>query len=106
MKPLSLPRGFSESNIPSLEQYIYFSTLLGMFCRIKFRTSFDIQIFDFVIIANFFLISFIVDISLIPLSLIGLSSYLFLSGAIGIANGTDSVGQFLKQFLGIGISAL
>jgi hypothetical protein len=31
---------------------------------------------------------------------------MFLSGAIGIASGTDSTGQFLKQFLGIGINAL
>jgi hypothetical protein len=105
MKLSLLPRSFF-SNIFSLEQYIYISTLLGMFCRIKFQTGFDIQIFDFVIISNLFLISFVVDISHVPRWIIGLSFYLFLSGAIGIANGTDSVGQFLKQFLGISISAL
>ena len=93
-------------NIFSLEQYIYASTLLGMFCRIKFQTTFDIQIFDFIIISNLFLIPFVIDISRIPHWLVGLCCYLFLSGAIGIANGTDSVGQFLKQFLGISVSAL
>jgi hypothetical protein len=102
---LSLPRAFSGS-IPSIEQYVYISTLLGIFCRIKFVAGFDIQLFDFIIISNFLLMPFVVDISRVPKWLMGLSVYMFLSGAIGIASGTDSVGQFLKQFIGVGISAL
>ena len=105
MKSSLLPRP-PFGNIFSLEQYIYVSTLLGMFCRIKLQTTFDIQIFDFVIISNLFLIPFVIDISRIPRWLIGLCCYLFFSGAIGIANGTDSVGQVLKQFVGISVSAL
>jgi hypothetical protein len=100
-----LPRG-SFDNVLSLEKYIYISTLLGIFCGLKFEASFDIQSFDFVIISNLFLMPFIVDIWRIPRWLVGLSVYLFFSGTIGIWYGTDSVGQFLKQFLGIGISAL
>jgi hypothetical protein len=98
---------FPARPILTIRNYVYISTILGVFSGAAvYRAGFDILFFYFIVISNLLLLSFELDLSYIPLWVVGICSYLFASGAIGIWNGTDSVTQFLKQFIGITISIL
>ena len=88
-------------------KYIYFSTILGVFSGAAvYRAGVDILLFYFIVLSNLVLMSLELDLSNIPMWVVGICSYLFASGTIGTLNGTDSVTQFLKEFVGITISIL
>lgn len=98
---------FTPRPILTTRKYVYISTILGIFSGAAvYRAGIDILFFYFIVISNLLLLSLELDLSYIPLWVVGICSYLFASGAIGIWNGTDSVAQFLKQFVGITISIL
>jgi hypothetical protein len=91
----------------SLRKYLYYSTLVGVFsggALLRIGIGFDLQLFYLLMIGNLLLMLLLAQFS-IPKRLVLLALYLLASGFIGIRNGTDSVGLFVKQFLGIVISA-
>ena len=103
----STQSGVLTRNGRSLKQYIYVSTLLGVFTGAFFiKFSFDVQFFYLLMIVNFILMSFFVRAIVIPKWLVVLLTYLLTSGVIGILTGTDTLAQFLKQFIGITLSAI
>jgi hypothetical protein len=93
--------------MPTVRQYIYFSTIFGVFSGAAvWHAGFDVLLFDFIIISNLLLLCLVSNLSYLPLWMVAVFGYLFISGSIGILNGTDSATQFLKQFLGITANVL
>ncbi len=90
-----------------MRKYIYYSTLLGVFSgALIYRAAFDIRLFYLIILSNMGLLLLVNrGWRRVPRWICYLSVYLALSGGIGIARGTDTVGQFTKEFLGIGANA-
>ena len=91
-----------------MRKYIYYSTIFGVFSgALIYRTAFfDIRLFYVIIPSNLFMIALISSSWWIPRWIAYLVLYLLLSGVVGIVRGTDTVGQFLKEFLGITTNAV
>jgi hypothetical protein len=98
---------FSQTKTLPLKQYVYLSTVFGVFTGAFFiKIGFDVQFFYILIISNLFLMTFLVRSVVLPSWIALLMAYLTASGVIGIVRGTDTVGQFLKQFVGISLSSI
>jgi hypothetical protein len=97
----------ATTNYASLRNYIFWSTLIGLFSvLLVIRIPFQLRFFDGVMVMNLVLMSLFVDLARIPKWVLLLILYLAVSGGIGIGYGTDTVAQVAKQFLGISVSLL
>jgi hypothetical protein len=91
----------------SLRNYLYYSTLIGVFSAIlTFNIGVGIRLFDLIMVVNLFLMFLLLNFTRIPAWIPCFLLYLAVSGGIGIANGTDSISQVAKEFLGISVSLL
>ena len=96
-----------KTNSGSLRNYIFWSTLIGLFSGLLvIRIPFQLRFFDGVMVMNLVLMSLFVDLARIPKWVLLLILYLAVSGGIGIGYGTDTVTQVTKEFLGISVSLL
>ena len=96
----------SRINATSLRNLLVWSTLLGLFSEAAYyKAEIDIKAFYFVM-----LVSSIVLLSLgrfvVNKPLMLFYAYLFFSGVISIAAGTNGVRAFAEQFIGITLTSL
>lgn len=86
-------------------QYILYSTVLGVFSSaLVFHVGVGFQVFYLVMLFNLFLMLLLKRLWA-PLPLLFFFAFIGLSGSIGVLRGTDTYGRFLKELLGIGVSA-
>lgn len=93
----------------SLRNYIFWSTLLGMFsAAVAVRRSFTVRAFDGIMLINFCLMIPLANLRRIriPVWIPCFILYLAASGFVGIVRGTDTGAQVTKEFLGISTSVL
>ncbi len=98
---------FAGYGYASLRNYIYWSTMIGVFCGfLRVQVPISIRLFDGIMLTNLVLMFLLVNFARIPAWIVCLIGCLALSGGIGIANGTDTMTQVSKEFLGISISVV
>ena len=91
----------------SLRNYIYWSTLIGVFSAILvIRVPIAIRLFDGIMLTNLALMFLLINFARIQTWILCLILYVAASGGIGIANGTDTLAQVAKEFMGISVSLL
>jgi hypothetical protein len=91
----------------SLRNFIYYSTLLGVFSAVfVVRIPFAFRLFDAIMLLNLPLMFLLVDFALLPVWILCFILYLALSGTVGILFGTDTLPLVAKEFLGISVSLL
>lgn len=91
----------------SLRNYIFWSTLTGIFSEGFFiQIPFHILLFYGIMLVNIFLILLLVDFMRIYVWMLCLVLYLAMSGCVGIVNGTDTIAQTTKELLGISVTLL
>jgi hypothetical protein len=89
-----------------MRKYIYYSTILGIFTgALIYRAAFDIRLFYIILLFNLLFVALLSPLR-ISRWIAYMVFYLFLSGVVGIVRGTDTIGQFLKEFLGITANAI
>ncbi len=89
----------------SLRKYITYSTVGCAFSgALAWHWSVDIRAFYFVVLLNLFLFALAGTLRL-SLRVTLVCGYLVCSGALGMWQGTDTLPNFLKQFIGISIIA-
>jgi hypothetical protein len=91
-----------------LYNYIYWSTLIGLFSSSFYfiTVPFHVRLFDAIILVNLLLMIQSIDFARIAKWIPCLILYLAMSGGIGIFNGSDTVTQVAKEFSGISVSLL
>jgi hypothetical protein len=91
----------------SLRNYIYWSTLIGVFSVILvIRVPIAIRLFDVIMLTNLILMLLLGYVVRISARMLCFILYLAVSGGIGIFHGTDTIALVAKEFLGISVSAL
>ena len=89
----------------SIRNYIYWTTLIGVFSGVlRIRVPFSITLFDGIIITNLILMLLAANIVRLPARILIFILYLAVSGGIGIAYSTDTLGLVVKEILGISVS--
>ncbi len=97
----------ASNGYASLRNYIYWSTLIGVFSGVLvFRIPFRFLIFDGLMLLNLLLMLLLVNFARIAEWIPSFILYVAVSGGIGILNGTDTISQVAKEFLGISVSLL
>lgn len=90
----------------SVEQYIHFSTVYGIFSAILvWHAGPTIFLFYLVMLSNLLLIWVVRPPIVLPKWLLWFLVYLLASGIVGIVRGTDSFGEVFKQLGAIALSA-
>lgn len=89
----------------TIRSYIYWSTLIGVFSGyLVIRVPIAITLFDGIMVTNLILMLLVGNIVRVPVRILGFILYLCISGGIGLAHGTDTIGLVTKEVLGVSVS--
>ena len=108
MEQVEYPRGVVvRIGYDSIRNYIYWSTLLGLFSgMVRIRVSVFISLYDLIMLTNLVLMFLFKNVVRIPWRMICFMLFLAVSAVIGIAHGTDTMALAIKELLGISVSVL
>jgi hypothetical protein len=96
-----------DRSYTSVHNYIYWSTLIGVFSgMLRVQIPFYLLLFYLIMLINFLLMPLIVNFARIAAWIPCFILYLAASGGIGIVFGTDTIAQVAKEFLGISVSVV
>jgi len=102
-----LPSAPVRIRYASLRNYIYWSTLIGMFSAILvFQIPFRFLVFNGIMLVNLLLLLLLVDFGRLAVWIPCFLLCVGTNGVIGIMYGTDTVELAVKEFLGISVSLL